>query len=926
MVEAEGRRYRIEIAIDMDAEVPSKSLYYYASSETILNECLQRIFSCTAPEDSIDSLLSYLGKTFCCDRSYVFEIRDEERMDNTYEWCAPGVLPQKNLLQNEALKNVEWWMQAFGQNKVIVIQQLEDIRTTYPAVYAALKPQEISALAVGPIAMDGQVTGFLGVDNPDNRLLPLLTPLLNVIGYFAATLIKRRDLLRRLHELSYHDQLTGALNRNALAEQYGTLSARSLGVLYCDVTGLKRVNDALGHEAGDQMLRHCYLLIRNSVGSCQVYRSGGDEFIVLCPDCSAEEFEAKVQRLRRRIRRDEHHIAVGQIWTDQEPLDLERLIIQADQKMYRDKRDYYRANRLLSGENQRQEGKTQFVPGQPLTPFQQFLEESYYDAESLFQSVSQDNSSSYFYFGDVQRDLFYISDNMRDDFGFSSNVVPGLLRLWAKRISTPEFRELFWQDISNILKEKRTRHDLRYRVRDAYGNHQWIRCFGLLKWNADHTAPLFFSGRVTHQDMSFVIDPISNLPREHTAQAHLRELEAKGETTLIIGFGLNGIAEINNTKGRSCGDRLLQKVGEELMDRLSCKMSFYRLEGVRCMAVVNPLYLTEQRENLVAQIRTIVQACYCGQGLSIQNVCSFGVIEYPRQDIPRSDLVEILVSLIRLARQESGQPFVSYSPESVRQIRRMSNMSLALRQDVNNDMENFRILVQPMVSAATGDIIGGEVLLRWRFESQDISPEVFIPLLEREGLIQQAGRWVIEQTVCICVRIHAYDPDLYLTFNMSLYQLGDPELLSFMRQTLENYQLAGSSLVAELTESCLDKQPEQLSHFIQACRAMGISIALDDFGSGYSSIRMLLQYPFSIVKLDRSLVREATESGEKWNFIRSIVFACHQFGKKVCVEGVEQQQQDESIRDAGCDLLQGYYYHRPMELQNLYRLLSGMER
>ena len=925
MVEEEGRRYRIEIAIDRDAEAPSKSPYFYVRSETMLNECLQQVFSCTAPEDSIDSMLSYLGKTFCCDRSYVFEIRDGERMDNTYEWCAPGIAPQKDLLQNEALEHVDWWLQAFGENQVVVIQELEDIRTTHPAVYAALKPQGISALAVGPIAMDGQVTGFLGVDNPDSRLLPLLTPLLNVIGYFAATLIKRRDLLRRLHELSYHDQLTGALNRNALAEQYTTLSARCLGVLYCDVTGLKRVNDALGHEAGDQMLCHCYTLIRDSLGCCQVYRSGGDEFIVLCPGCPAEEFDEMVQRLRRRIRRDEYHVAVGQAWSDQQPLDLEQLIIQADQRMYRDKRDYYRANRILPEVEQRQGRIQQIAAGQPVSPFQQFLDETYYDAESLFQSVSQDNSSSYFYFGDMQRDLFYISDNMRDDFGFSSNVVPGLLRLWAKRISTPEFRELFWQDVSSILREKRTRHDLRYRVRDAYGNHQWIRCFGLLKWNEDHTAPLFFSGRVTHQDMSFVIDPISNLPREHTAHAHLRELEAKGEATLIIGFGLNGVAEINSTKGRPCGDRLLQKVGEELMDRLSCKMSFYRLEGVRCMAVVNPLYLAEGRESLVAQIRSIVQACYSALGLSTQNVCSFGVIEYPRQDIARGDLMEILVSLIRVARQESGQPFVSYSPESVRQIRQMSNMSLALRQDVDHHMEHFRIVVQPMVSAVTGEIAGGEVLLRWSFEGQDISPEVFIPLLEREGLIQQAGRWVFEQAVCTCVRVHAYHPTLYLTFNVSLYQLGDPQLLSFMRRTLETYQLDGSGLVAELTESCLDKQPDQLSHFVQACREMGISIALDDFGSGYSSIRMLLQYPFSVVKLDPALVQEVMESGEKWNFIRSIVFACHQFGKKVCVEGVEQQQQDESIRDTGCDLLQGYYYYCPMELHTLYRLLSGAE-
>ena len=175
-----------------------------------------------------------------------------------------------------------------------------------------------------------------------------------------------------------------------------------------------------------------------------------------------------------------------------------------------------------------------------------------------------------------------------------------------------------------------------------------------------------------------------------------------------------------------------------------------------------------------------------------------------------------------------------------------------------------------------------------------------------------------------CVRLHAYDPAFYLTFNVSLHQLSDSTLLPLMKETLEKYNLKGSSLVAELTESALDEHPEQLNHFVQECEKMGLYIALDDFGSGYSSLRMLLQYPSSIIKLDQSLVQEMTESEAKMNFIRSIVFACHQFGKTVCMEGVEQAEQNEIILNTGCDMIQGYYYFRPMELRDLYRLVSQM--
>ena len=146
--------------------------------------------------------------------------------------------------------------------------------------------------------------------------------------------------------------------------------------------------------------------------------------------------------------------------------------------------------------------------------------------------------------------------------------------------------------------------------------------------------------------------------------------------------------------------------------------------------------------------------------------------------------------------------------------------------------------------------------------------------------------------------------------------------MEFIEHTLKKYQISGEALVAEITESSLDEEPEKLDHFVNACKSLGLQIALDDFGSGYSSLRMLLQYPYSIIKLDRSLVEEMTESKGKMNFIRSIVYACHQFGKTVCMEGVERPAQREIILDAGCDLIQGYYYYHPMELPDLYQLLG----
>ena len=922
----QGHSYRIEVAVDVDAEVVCNTPYYYARSETILNECMRQMFSTTHPNDALELLLSYLGRTFQCDRAYVFEIDSDERVDNTYEWCREGVEPQKDILQKVPLSSIDWWMQVFSRDEVILIRDLEDIRAQYPMVYAMLKPQNVNTLAAGPVSSEGKVTGFLGVDNPNREMMGMLAPIINVVGRFVASLLSRRDLLCRLHALSYHDPLTNLYNRNAMNamfEQGARLgSLKQLGVVYCDITSLKQTNDSMGHDAGDRLIRHCVSLLQETLQTPWIYRSGGDEFVALFGDFSRERFEENVQALRHRIQQDQHHMAVGYAWSDQPPFDLDDLICRADQVMYQDKRDYYRINGSIPGIDRRKSDRRQESAVQDKgSLFYHFLASTYHDMEFLFQSISQQNTVGYFYFGDMAKDLFYISDNMRDEFGFRSNVVPGLLKEWAKRIPSPQYRDMYRRQIQTMLLEKRTVHDLRYQIRNAAGKTIWIRCFGLLKWNEDKTQPLFFAGRVTHQDDDFVVDPVTNFPRATAMFSRVEQLRQAGRQCLAIGFSLNSITELNNARGRTSSDHLVSNIADELMKNLMDKMSFYRLEGMRYMALVDPA-CAESREELVHQIREIVENGYKSVGLSVHHPCSFALMECPKARLTPSDFVENMVSLIKVAKQDSKQLFVVDSQENSEKIRNMSNIALALSRDVLRGMENFRIVIQPVVSVQTGQVVGGEVLLRWTFQGQDISPAVFIPLLEKGNLIQLAGRWVFEQAACNCMRLTACMPEFYLTFNMSLQQLSDDQFTDFMRATLEKYRVSGSNLVAEMTESSMDERPEQLMRFVDACRELDIGIALDDFGSGYSSLRMLLQYPSSIIKLDRSLLLEMVASEDKMNFISSIVYACHRFGKKVCMEGVETWAQDGIIRECGCDMIQGFYYYRPMELEDVYSLVS----
>lgn len=553
--------------------------------------------------------------------------------------------------------------------------------------------------------------------------------------------------------------------------------------------------------------------------------------------------------------------------------------------------------------------------------FDEFLERACFDPKLIFQSMSQDNRTSYFYFGDMKSDIFYISDNMKNEFGFESNVVEHFLKAWEQRIVSEKSKEAYRKDHENLIREKRTVHDLRYQVRDISGRSMWIRCYGVLKWNKEKTEPLFFSGRITHQDKEFVVDPVTNFPRTSVMLRRLKELHTEDCPVRTIGFSLNNITEINNTRGRGCADRLMRMIAEELNSRLSAQMSFYRLDGMRCIAIVDAS-CRENEEILIEEIQNIVAKWYQIMGISVHQTCSFAFMEYSSTDIAPADFLEQMVLLIKVAKHDSLASYVEYAGDNIRKVKRMSKMSLTLNHDVMHGMENFKIEIQPIVSGSEEKIIGGEVLLRWKFEEEEIAPSVFIPMLEKSSMMYPAGRWVFEQVVCACSKTGCLQDDFSIAFNMSMRQLSDDGLVEYMQKILKKYGLDGSRLIAEMTEDFMDEEPEKMYDFVEQCRKMGIHIAMDDFGNGYSSLRRLLQYPSSVVKLDRSLLTEMMKSEEKKNFISSIVYACHKFGKKVCMEGVETREQIRMIKEAGCDMIQGYYYYKPMSVDEMCQLLT----
>lgn len=890
--------------------------------EASLNECLHKVISVNHPKDAINELLRYVGEKFECERTYIFERHDDGTFSNTYEWCKEGIIPQMDLLQREPVESIDWWWKAFEGDHPIMIKNLEDLKYSSPKVYAALKPQDIRSLVSAPIRLKDMLHGFIGVDNPDGDKIEAVTTFLFVIGRFASFLIDRREMYEKFEYLSDHDALTGTLNWRAYSNfREKWQPPTSIGAVYCEMTGLTKTNQTLGYAEGDRQIVEWAVRLRQIFSGEPIFRIGGDEFLIVSRDSTEIQFNNSVELLQKVMKEVSFEITFGSEWT-QEEKKLEPVIFEAEARMHEKKSSRNRQNVSSDFESYFPKEWTQ-NDNEPVDLLASFIAKNHYDPAAFFRSIAQQNY--YPYMGDLTKDLFYISDEMRDLFGFESNIVTNFLHEWKRRITNKEDLELFENDVKEIYATKRSKHDLKYRVQDKDGNDLWIHCHGDIQWNKDQTIPVFFSGKISRQEQNFIVDPVTNFPRDYAATMKLAELQKKKKSIRIIGFTLNNFSEINALRGREAGDIFLKSIARRLSRYFKDKIEFYRLDGMRFIAIILP-QCTDDLEKLIYEVKEVIMNAYYGNNIVVKTPCSVGVLSHPDESASPHEILLNMINLLIEAKHHFEEDYIKHSHEDIHLQRTRTEMMMELSKNVIDGFQNFRVVIQPTVSTKDFRFYSGEMLMRWNFKGKDVPPPVFISIFESNGFILQAGKWVFEQAVKACKRIITFIPNFKLGVNVSYFQILDPDFLPFIELTLKKYDMSGSNLILEITETHYDETPTKVRDFILNCNNMGIDVAIDDFGDGYSSLAFLLKYRSNIVKLDKSIIDEMLLSKENIDFVSSIIYSCHVFKKRVCAEGVERQEEVEILKEAGCDLIQGYYFYKPMEMPDFYELLGQEQK
>ncbi len=413
-------------------------------------------------------------------------------------------------------------------------------------------------------------------------------------------------------------------------------------------------------------------------------------------------------------------------------------------------------------------------------------------------------------------------------------------------------------------------------------------------------------------------DPLTRLPNrlmfEGTlAQAVQRADAAAGRLALLF-IGIDGFKHINQSFGHHGGDQLLRNVTTRLR-ALAMPHMVARVGGDEFVLLLVGNPSDEDAMKLAAKLHESLGRPVPLNSQEATVTCSIGIAMYPEHGA-LSTLIAHADAAMRESKSTGGATHCLFEARMVSGARDQASLLRDLRRAMGRGQ--FELYYQPKIDAPSGEITGAEALVRWNHPKRGlISPEVFVPMAERFGLIGQLGLWVIDEACSQAALWRDEGLRMRVAINLSPYQLRDPELAGHISAALKKHRINPKLLTCEITESVAMQDSVATMTFFAALAAVGVHISIDDFGTGYSSLSYLRKLPAEELKIDRSFVLDLESSNDARAVVDAVVKLGQALHLKVVAEGVETDGQFQILRELGCNEVQGFLFAKPMTAKAL---------
>ncbi len=403
----------------------------------------------------------------------------------------------------------------------------------------------------------------------------------------------------------------------------------------------------------------------------------------------------------------------------------------------------------------------------------------------------------------------------------------------------------------------------------------------------------------------------------HAAIEHARR---SGSHVALMFIDLDHFKRINDNLGHEIGDLLLRAVARRLKDQVRTYDIVARLGGDEFTIVLGDLAFPDDAAAVAKKIlNALRQPFTLREDIDVVVSASIGISTFPGCGGDIEALMRTADVAMYQAKRDGRNMHVYYLPE----MNERGHGALLLEQGlrVSVEKEALALHYQPQFDLVTGRMVGLEALLRWDHRGSAIPPSVFVPILEDTGLMIRAGQWVIAAG---CRQRKAWadllPPDCTVALNLSARQFADKFLVQTIQRVLEQTGLPARQVELELTESMLMTNTECAATVLGVLKSMGLRLSIDDFGTGYSSLAYLKQFPLDALKIDRQFIHNLTTSDKDAAIATSIIQLAHNLGLDVVAEGVENETQLATLNALGCDIVQGFYFSRPVPANEVARL------
>ena len=412
-------------------------------------------------------------------------------------------------------------------------------------------------------------------------------------------------------------------------------------------------------------------------------------------------------------------------------------------------------------------------------------------------------------------------------------------------------------------------------------------------------------------------DVLTDMPNRRLFQERLQqailEAQLKNESIAVLLMDLNRFKEINDTLGHQYGDDLLQQLAKRLRDLSRESDTPARLGGdeFSILMLATDADGASQAAELILQE---IKKPFSLREINVEISASIGISVFPAHGKNSSDLMRC-ADIAMYAAKGGSDGYSLYEAEHDQNTAER----LSLVRDLNGAAARNELLLhyQPLVSMVSNQVSSAEALVRWKHPTRGLlMPNEFIALAEKSGAIIPITYWVLEEVIRQCSVWVAAGMNIPVAVNISALCLHDKNLPLKIGELLQRYQLPTNKLHLEITESSIMADPDSAMSLLDRLNDMGISLAIDDFGTGYSSLSYLSHLPVHNIKIDKSFVMGMIGNPNNETIVRSTIDLGHNLQLKVTAEGVEDEQHLAMLVSFGCDIMQGYYFSRPLAVDD----------